>query len=117
MQGPLSHGCSVSLCNEEPSPSRSYAPSADSNDTSHWARKPGEPWETLEHQTTRMCVKLSPATTCTARLADRRKPRPQCLQALSCLHTAILLLQAWSYRALSLHHVPAPDKDSKDQGT
>ena len=41
-----------------------------------------------------MCVKLTPATTCIARLADRRKPRPQCLFALSCLHTAILILQA-----------------------
>ena len=94
MQGRLGHGCSVSLCNEEPSPSLSYAPSADSNDTSHWPRQPGEPWETLEHQTKRMCVKLTPATTCTARLADRREPRPQCLFALSCLHTAILILQA-----------------------
>ena len=94
MQGRLSHGCSVSLCNEDLSPSLSYASSADSNDTSHWPRKPGEPWESLEHQTTRMCVKLTPATTCTARLADRSKLRPQCLLALSCLHTAILLLQA-----------------------
>ena len=94
MQGRLSHGCSVSLCNEDLSPSLSYASSADSNDTSHWPRKPGEPWETLEHQTTRICVKLTPATTCIARLADRSKPRPQCLSALSCLLTAILLLQA-----------------------
>ena len=56
MQGRLGHGCSVSLCNEELSPSLSYASSADSNDTSHWPRKPGEPWETLEHQTnTHVC--------------------------------------------------------------
>ena len=39
-------------------------------------------------------VKLTPATTCIARLADRLEPRPQCLQALSCLLTAILVLQA-----------------------
>ena len=93
MQGRLGHGCSVSSAMKNSLP-LSYASSADSNITSHWPRKPGEPGESLEHQTTRMCVKHTPATTCIARLADRREPRPQCLLALSCLHTAILILQA-----------------------